>query len=88
MKMLLMIVADTEAEAVMTKLVENEFRVTQVASTGGFLRRGNSTMMVGTEDHRVEEAIDLVRSACAPPEREGRRRATIFVLDVDEFKQL
>jgi len=88
MKMMLMIVADSDTDAVMSGLVEAGFRVTQVASTGGFLRRGNNTLLIGTEDERVEEAITLVRQTCRQPEREGQRSATIFVMDVEHYQQL
>ncbi len=88
MKLMIVILNDTDAEAALRALVEREFRVTRIASTGGFLRRGNTTLMIGTEAEQVDDALDVIREACEAPEVAGGRRATIFVLDVTRFEQL
>ncbi len=88
MKLMIVILNDTDAEAALRALIEREFRVTRIASTGGFLRRGNTTLMIGTEEERVDDALDVIREASATPERAGGRRATVFVLDVARFEQL
>ncbi len=89
MKLIVAIVRDTESDAVVAGLVERHFRVTRIASTGGFLRRGNATLWVGTEDEKVEEALGLIRALCsAPGEGESQRRGMAFVLDVARFEQL
>ena len=59
----------------------------RVASTGGFLRRGNVTLMLGVEGEKVEEVIDLLREACCPSE-DFQHRATIFVVDMPYFEQI
>ncbi len=87
MKLLLTIIRAKDTEAVMDHLVENGFRVTHIASTGGFLRKGNSTLLIGTDEARVEEALEVIRTATSPAE-EGERRATVFVLNVDQFSAL
>lgn len=88
MKLLIVIIHDEDAEGVLKALTEKDFRVTHVASTGGFLRRGSSTLMIGTEAERVDEALGIVRATTNPPTMEGQRRATVFVLDMADFKQL
>jgi uncharacterized protein YaaQ len=62
--------------------------VTRIASTGGFLRRGNTTLMIGTEDQKVDDAIEILRANCAPPPEVGAHRATLFVLNIAHFEQL
>ena len=47
MKLVIVILGDGEAEAAVRNLVEAGFRVTKVASSGGFLRRGNTTRLMG-----------------------------------------
>jgi uncharacterized protein YaaQ len=87
-KLLIVILSDRDCERVLQALVEKEFRVTRVASTGGFLRRGNSTLFIGISSERVDEAISVVRGQACEPMVSGHRRATIFVLNVAHFEQL
>lgn len=87
-KMMIIILSDEDAEAALSRLIEAGFRATRIASTGGFLRRGNTTLLVGTEAERIDEALDLIREACAEPEKPGQRRATVFVLDVAHYEQV
>jgi uncharacterized protein YaaQ len=88
MKLILVILNDHDAEAVLRALVEQGLRATRIASTGGFLRRGNTTLLIGVESDRVNSAIELVRANCREPDVRGQRRATVFVLDVGRYEQL
>lgn len=88
MKMLIAILSDEDAEQVLNGLVEDEFRATRISSTGAFLRRGNTTLLVGLEDERVDRAIELIRLHSLAPEHAGQRRATVFVLDVARYFQI
>ncbi len=88
MKLIIAIIKDEDNDAVSKALTDNKFRVTFIASTGGFLRSGRSTLLVGVEDEQVETALDVIRKSCKKPEQEKEKRATIFVLKVDQFTQL
>ncbi len=88
MKLLLVILGDGEAEAALKRLVEAGFRATRLASTGGFLRRGNITMMMGMEEENVEKALRILRAELPPPATPGAHRATIFVLNVVQYEQM
>lgn len=61
MKLLMCITDDARADAVVDALVRVQLRVTRLATTGGFLRKGNTTLLVGLDDDRVDEALELVR---------------------------
>ena len=87
MKLIIAIVRDLDAGPVIEQLVTHGHRVTRVASTGGFLRRGNVTLLIGAEEHQVEPVIDILRDTCAPPEP-GQYRATVFVVDAPHFEQV
>jgi uncharacterized protein YaaQ len=63
MKLLVFVTEDSVADATVDALVEHGFRVTRLATTGGFLRKGNTTLLVGVEDTAVERAIGIVRRA-------------------------
>jgi len=88
MKMIVAILRDSDNEPVSQALISSGFRVTRIASTGGFLRRGSSTLMIGVGDERVDEAIKVIRDNTAPPEEPGAKRATLFVLNVEHFSQI
>lgn len=61
MKMLLAIINSDDAHSVMNHLMEAGFQITKLATTGGFLRAGNVTILIGLEDSRLDEAMDLIR---------------------------
>lgn len=86
MKLILAIIRDTSSDSVSQALTSHNYRVTGIASTGGFLRRGKTTLMIGLEDDQVEHALSLIRSAVVstPPDQK-ESRAVIFVLKVDQF---
>jgi uncharacterized protein YaaQ len=88
MKLIIAILRDEDSEAVSNSLIEAGFRVTRIASTGGFLRRGSTTLMIGVEEDMVDQAFQIVREVCAPVVETGIRRATLFVLNVDRFTQV
>ena len=88
MNMMLVIINDQDAESVLRALVEQDFRATRIASTGAFLRRGNTTLLIGLEEEKVDEAVQIIRDRSAEPEELGQRRATVFVLPVSKYEQL
>ncbi len=87
MKLLVVIVRDDDAVAVSDRLVELGFRVTRIASTGGFLRRGNVTLLIGVEQDEVQAVIEAIEATCAPPAA-GEHKATLFVLPAERFVQV
>ena len=87
MKMIVAILQDEDAEASTQALSKSELCVTRVASTGGFLRQGSSTLMIGVEDQDVDEAIQIININCTPSVEPMLKRATLFVLNVEHFEQ-
>jgi len=88
MKLMMAILKKKDCEPVMQALVEDDFRVTRVASTGGFLRQGNVTLLIGTDEEKVESALEIIRTNVEDSDRPDQARATVFVLDVAQFEQL
>lgn len=88
MKLILAILRDEDCDPVTNSLLAAGFGVTRIASTGGFLRRGSTTMMVGVDDEKVDEAIKVLDYNCSPTTDPEINRATLFVLKVDQFTQL
>jgi len=87
MKMIIILVNDSGADAVTQGLTSAEFRVTRIASTGGFLRRGVVTLLTGVDDDRVDAGIGVIHKALGESEPETTQ-ATLFVVPVQRFEQI
>ena len=70
MKLILAIVSNDDASSVTASLTKENFSVTRLATTGGFLRAGNTTIIVGTDDDKVEACIEIIGN-------ESKRRTEI-----------
>ena len=64
MKLITAIVNKEDSKNVCNELIKAKFYVTRLATTGGFLRAGNTTLLVGVEDDRFQEAMDLIEKVC------------------------
>lgn len=60
MKLVFAIVHDEDSHKVMEKLSKHGFGVTKLCSTGGFLKSGNTTLLVGVEESSLDEVIDII----------------------------
>ena len=65
MKMITAIVNKQDSLEVCDALSENGFTFTKMATTGGFLKAGNVTLLIGTDNERVDTAIEVIRKHCA-----------------------
>lgn len=88
MKLIIAIVNDTDSEKVIHALTAEDFRVTFIASTGGFLRRGHSTFLIGVNEDRLDRAMDIVKENTTVPDNPEKKRATFFVLNVNQYIQI
>ena len=88
MRLIIAVVRDVDSEAVLQALLKENFRVTRISSTGGFMRRGNATMLIGVETEKVQAALALIRSSCSPVADPGIKRVSVFVLKIDRFEQI
>ena len=64
MKLIIAIVQDEDASRLVSSLMNEGFGVTKLATTGGFLRAGNTTLLVGVEDERFEGAMGVIEKVC------------------------
>jgi uncharacterized protein YaaQ len=87
MKMVILIVKDQDADEITQALTSEKYRITRVASTGGFLRSGVVTFLIGMRDERVEQALEIIRKKLTPL-ASGEKRATLFVVPVERFEQV
>jgi len=87
MKMVILIIKERDTDEILQALTSEKYRVTRIASTGGFLRSGVVTLLLGVRDERVELALDLIRKKLTPLPS-GEKRATLFVVPVERFEQV
>ena len=109
MKLIIAIVQDEDASRLISTLMADGYRVTKLATTGGFLRSGNTTLLVGVEDDMLDNAMTIIEKVCksrkqiatSPSPISGATGvfvpypievtvggATIFVLDVEQFRKI
>ncbi|MBU9713709.1 cyclic-di-AMP receptor [Evansella tamaricis] len=69
MKLIMAVVQDKDSNRLSDVLVENEYRATKLASTGGFLKAGNTTFMIGTEDKNVADVLEIIKENCKSREQ-------------------
>ena len=63
-KLVLAVVQEKDVGPLIDALMEAEVQATKLASTGGFLREGNATILTGVEDHQVEVVLGVIRRTC------------------------
>lgn len=78
MKMIIAIVNRLDSDATCAALRENGFYLTQIGSIGGYLHEGNQTLLIGTEDRKVEKAMEIFREVA------GKRTESIRTYTQDE----
>lgn len=63
------VVQDKDSNRLSSALVKANFKATKLASTGGFLRSGNTTFIIGTETPRVNQLLTVIKENCESREQ-------------------
>jgi uncharacterized protein YaaQ len=97
MKLIMAVVQADVITQVTQALIDSGFRVTRIATTGGWLRRENATLLLGVEDENVQEALNVLqrRGRRESPENgestNGNGTATsggiVFVMAVEQYER-
>jgi uncharacterized protein YaaQ len=64
MKLIMSIVNSDDADRLVNLLSRAGYRATTISTTGGFLRQGNATIFVGTDDENVPQVLELIKGNC------------------------
>ena len=64
MKLMIAIVQDEDASRLVSQLMKNGFGVTKLATTGGFLRAGNTTLLIGVDDDKLSSVMEIIEKVC------------------------
>lgn len=65
MKLIIAVIQDKDSNLLTDALSDQGFQTTKLATTGGFLKEGNTTLMIGCQDDQVEVALDIIRDNCS-----------------------
>lgn len=60
MKMIIAVVSSDDANNVQKGLIKEHYQATKLATTGGFLMKGNTTFLIGAEDEKVNQIIKII----------------------------
>jgi len=79
LKLVIAMIQDQDASKLLKALTKQGYSTTKLASTGGFLHQGNTTLLIGVEREKVSEVIAIIKETCrtrkqliAPLASEGR----------------
>lgn len=61
MKIILAIIQDKDSNALVNEFIDHDIRATKLSTTGGFLKAGNTTFIIGVEDDRVDETMNIIK---------------------------
>jgi uncharacterized protein YaaQ len=64
MKLIIAVVQDKDVGRLLDLLMKKHYRATKLSSTGGFLRNGNTTLLIGVEEAAVEDVLQIIRTTC------------------------
>ncbi len=62
MRLVMVVLANAQADAAVEALLEAGQRVTRLASTGGLIRQGNTTLIIGVEEGELDRALQTVQT--------------------------
>ena len=103
MKLIFAVVNGDDASTVRVELIKADYHVTQLSSTGGFLRRGNTTFITAVEDEKVDDVLeiihkyskkrtyhtspDMMAGVLTPSMEVTIGGATVFITDIERFER-
>ena len=71
-QLVIAILQKDDFEETSSELAQNGFFMTRLSSSGGFLRKENITIMIGVEENRLDELMELLKKTA------GRREKVTF----------
>ncbi|HLQ75617.1 MAG TPA: cyclic-di-AMP receptor [Alloiococcus sp.] len=69
MKLIVAIVQNQDSKRLSDQFVEQGVRATKLSSTGGFLRAGNTTFLIGTNDDQIDKVLGIIEENCSTREQ-------------------
>ena len=64
MKLIFAIIQEADVRGLLSRLIDKGYKATKLASTGGFLKARNTTLLIGVEEEKVENALRIIKENC------------------------
>ena len=88
--MIIAVVQDKDSNQLSNAFIEADVRATKLSTTGGFLRSGNTTFMIGIDDERVDEVLEIIKQSSSkrgeylvPPVNVEGQAETTYPLEIE-----
>ena len=94
MKLIIAIIQDDYITKVIKSLMESKIRTTKLSSSGGFLKAGNTTLLIGVDTEDVDKVVDLIEEQTRSKNvRSGSGEVTVgganlFIMDMDQHLKI
>lgn len=90
MKLILAIIQDHVAQDVLHELSENKIRATKLSSTGGFFKKGNTTILIGIEDEKVDRVKEMILNISKNKETvdDITANTVLFILNMNQLVRM
>lgn len=95
MKLVVAIIGTEYSAKVIDSLSKNDFRATKLSSTGGFLKSGNTTLLIGIEEGQRDQVVDIISRICKSKKIDSHDKgevivggATLFILDMNKYLRI
>lgn len=94
MKLIIAIIQDEYINKVGKALMSERIRTTKLSSTGGFLKSGNTTLLIGVENEQVDEVVELIKKECKSTKVKNDDKeitvggANLFIMDIDKHLKI
>ncbi len=92
MKLIIAILQDAIVQDAVHRLSQHKYPVTKLSSTGGFLKSGNTTLLIGVQDEIVQDVIRIIKAVSISNdnyEENGKvAMANLFVLDMEQYRKM
>src|ERR1700731_2783899 len=69
MKLVITVVHDRDKNRITEALLRNGFKFTKIGSTGGFLREGNVTLLIGVDGKDTARLMEAISHSCKTREQ-------------------
>ncbi len=60
MKLMLIIISNDDVQVVTRALLKEKYMFTKLSSTGGLLHSGNTTLLLGLDDNKINHVIEII----------------------------
>lgn len=65
MKLVVAVIQDKDSNRLTDALADQNYKTTKLSTTGGFLKEGNTTLMIGCEDAHVDDVLNIIKDNCS-----------------------